>query len=181
MVSDEDRDLLAREMSGVRPIKQNKADIKSGKVEVPEFTLRLRRRQATVENSINVDGLSDSHLVAVAPEEYIEHLRPGLQHKKLQKLRMGQLEIQYNLDLHGFTFDDARDMLQRFISFCRKNHYTTVRIVHGKSRGSWEQQATMKTYVNAWLKQVPGVLGFASCLPVDGGTGAVYVLLSRPR
>ncbi|MTI13913.1 Smr/MutS family protein [Sansalvadorimonas verongulae] len=184
MVDESDKELLAREMAGVRPLKhkstKNKAalDKKKG---IPEFTMRLRRREATKDNSIVADGLSDTHLIAIAPEEYIEHIQPGLQHSKLNKLRQGKLEIQYNLDLHGYTFDDGRDMLQRFISFCRKNHYTTVRVVHGKSHGSWGRQDTMKSYVNAWLKQIPGVLGFASCLPVDGGTGAVYVLLSRPR
>ena len=181
MVDDSDKELLAREMAGVRPLKSKKAPNASKAKEIPEFTLRLRRKQATVDNSPTVDGLSDTHLVAIAPEEYIEHIQPGLQHSKLKKLRMGQLEVQYNLDLHGYTFEDGRDMLQRFITFCRQNHYTTVRVVHGKSRSSWEQQDTMKSYVNAWLKQIPGVLGFASCLPVDGGTGAVYVLLSRPR
>ncbi|WP_281645417.1 Smr/MutS family protein [Parendozoicomonas sp. Alg238-R29] len=182
MVDDEDKELLAKEMAGVRPLKHNKANTKaSHKNKVPEFTMRLRRRQATIENTIEADGLSDTHLVAIAPEEYIEHLQPGLQYSKLGKLRLGKLEVQYNLDLHGYTFDDGRDMLQRFISFCRKNHYTTVRVVHGKSHSSWRRQETMKSYVNAWLKQIPGVLGFASCLPMDGGTGAVYVLLSRPR
>ena len=181
MVDDGERKLLAREMQGVRPLNHNKAKLKSTSKEVPEFTLRLRRRQATVENSIEADGLSDTHLVHIAPEEYIEHIQPGLQHTKLRKLRLGQLKVQYNLDLHGYTFEDGRDMLQRFISFCRKNHYTSVRVVHGKSHSAWGRQESMKSFVNAWLKQIPGVMGFASCLPVDGGTGAVYILLSQPR
>ncbi len=189
-MDDDDMSLLAREMSDVKPLKQNrtKAPIQkpSGKSSIPEFTLKLRRRQATTENSITADGLSDTHIVPIAPEEYMEHMQTGLQHTKMRKLRLGQIKVEYNLDLHGFSFEDGREMLQRFISFCRKNHYTTVRVVHGKSHNAWEpngaiKNETMKSYVNAWLKQVPGVLGFASCLPVDGGTGAVYVLLSRPR
>ncbi len=181
MVNDEDRELLARAMSGVKPLKNKKADVSTSRTKIPEFTLRLRRMQATTEKTSVVDGLSDSHMIAIAPEEHIEHQRPGLQHGKLQKLRLGQLPVQYNLDLHGYTFEDARETVVHFINFCRDHHYTTVRIVHGKSHSSRQSERTMKSYVNVWLKQLPDVLGFASCLPVDGGTGAVYVLLRRLR
>ena len=180
MVNDEDRDLLAREMAGVKPLKQKKADLPTTRPTLPEFTLRRRRLEAATEVEEAADGLSDMHLVAIDPEEYIEFMRPGLQHSKLNKLRNGQLTVQYQLDLHGFTYEDARDMVVSFIRFCHKNHYSSVRIIHGKSRRNWREKS-MKGYVNAWLKQIPEVLGFASCLPADGGTGAVYVLLSRPR
>ncbi len=180
MVDDDERKLLAQEMAGVKPLKQNRADLPSARPKLPEFTLRRRRLEAATETEDFADGLSDMHLVAINPDEYIEFMRPGLQHSKLNKLRLGQLKIEYQLDLHGFTYEDAREMLVSFISFCHKNHYTTVRIIHGKSRNNW-QEKSMKGYVNAWLKQMPEVLGFASCLPADGGTGAVYALLSRPR
>jgi len=37
----------------------------------------------------------------------------------------------------------------------------------------------VKSHVNTWLRQHLQVLGFASCLPRHGGTGAIYVLLKR--
>ncbi|MCL6268666.1 Smr/MutS family endonuclease [Sansalvadorimonas sp. 2012CJ34-2] len=183
MVTDDDKHLFSQEMSGVKPLKQNKsAAPTTGQKKIPEFTLRLRRRQAVEEQADIEDGLSDTHIVAIGPEEYIEHTGKGLQHKRMNKLRHGQIEVRYNLDLHGLTFEEARDMLLRFIAFSRNNHYSCVRVIHGKSHKAWHgQQDTMKSYVNAWLKQISGVLGFASCLPVDGGTGAVYILLSNSR
>ncbi len=182
MVSEDDKDLFSKEVAGVRPLKQNRAATAKTEQKVPEFTLQLRRKQAVTEQPIEADGLSDTHIIHIAPDEYIEYVGPGLQHNRMRRLRHGQLEIQYNLDLHGFVFEEARDMLLRFISFCRNNHYSCVRVIHGKSHTAYHgQQETMKSYVNAWLKQIPGVLGFASCLPVDGGEGAVYILLSKPR
>jgi len=37
----------------------------------------------------------------------------------------------------------------------------------------------IKSHVNTWLRQHPQVLGFTSCLPRHGGTGALYVVLKR--
>jgi DNA-nicking Smr family endonuclease len=38
----------------------------------------------------------------------------------------------------------------------------------------------LKPSVNGWLRQWDVVLAFVSARQVDGGTGAVYVLLQRP-
>ena len=37
----------------------------------------------------------------------------------------------------------------------------------------------LKNALNSWLRQIPAVLAFCSAKPQHGGTGAVYVLLSR--
>jgi len=56
-----------------------------------------------------------------------------------------------------------------------------VRVVHGKASGASDKPALLKSRVNSWLRQHPEVLGFASCQPRHGGTGAVYVLLKKPQ
>jgi DNA-nicking Smr family endonuclease len=38
----------------------------------------------------------------------------------------------------------------------------------------------LKHVVNDWLSRIENVAAFASARPVDGGTGAVYVLLTLP-
>ena len=52
-----------------------------------------------------------------------------------------------------------------------------MRIVHGKGLRSRQGQPVLKVKVNHWLRQREEVLAFCSARPVDGGTGAVYVLL----
>ena len=47
------------------------------------------------------------------------------------------------------------------------------------TKGMTEQQPILKQKVNQWLRQRAEVLAFCSAPRFDGGTGAVYVLLSR--
>lgn len=54
-----------------------------------------------------------------------------------------------------------------------------MRIVHGKGNGSRHRGPVLKQKLNYWLRQRDEVLAFCSARPVDGGTGAVYVLLRR--
>ena len=148
--------------------------------------MKRRRRAAITEQVFDADGLSDSHVAAVAPEEYIEFKRPGLQHIQLQRLRQGRRPVEYILDLHGYSFDDARETLLHFISFCQNQHLSCVSVIHGKSHKAYSDSVTghpgtMKSYVNIWLQQIPAVQAFSSCLPMDGGRGAVYVLLRKLR
>ncbi len=51
--------------------------------------------------------------------------------------------------------------------------------MHGKGHGSLHKLPVLKTKVQGWLRQRDEVLAFCSARPVDGGTGAVYVLLKK--
>ena len=53
-----------------------------------------------------------------------------------------------------------------------------VRVIHGKGRGSGPRGPVLKHVVNHWLRRMDDVAAFATARPVDGGTGAVYVLLA---
>ena len=52
-----------------------------------------------------------------------------------------------------------------------------MRIVHGKGYRSGARGPVLKIAVNAWLKRHADVMAFTSARAIDGGTGAVYVLL----
>jgi DNA-nicking Smr family endonuclease len=57
---------------------------------------------------------------------------------------------------------------------------TCIRIIHGKGKRSRNNKGpVIKTKVNHWLRQRDDVLAFCSARPIDGGTGAIYVLLRR--
>jgi DNA-nicking Smr family endonuclease len=53
-----------------------------------------------------------------------------------------------------------------------------VRIIHGKGLRSGRRGPVLKGMVGAMLHRVGPVLAYVSARQVDGGTGAVYVLLS---
>jgi DNA-nicking Smr family endonuclease len=53
-----------------------------------------------------------------------------------------------------------------------------VRVIHGKGRRSGSRGPVIKRVVDLWLRRIEPVLAFVSARPMDGGTGAVYVLLA---
>jgi DNA-nicking Smr family endonuclease len=53
-----------------------------------------------------------------------------------------------------------------------------VRVVHGKGLRSGPGGPVLKPIVHRWLRKVENVAAFAAARPADGGSGAVYVLLT---
>ena len=109
----------------------------------------------------------------------IAYCSDGLQHAVLRKLRRGQFKVGAVLDLHGMTVPMARQALTEFLHRARLNHITCVRIIHGKGNRSRHRGPVLKQKTSQWLQRRDEVLAFCSARPMDGGTGAIYVLLKR--
>jgi len=121
----------------------------------------------------------------VSPNEYedmqpgdsLSYMQPGIQKQVFRKLKRGQYSIEAELDLHGLTREEAQQHLNQFIVEIRDRGIRCVRIIHGKGYGSSNQGPVIKPLVNQWLRKRDEILAFCSARPVDGGTGAVYVLI----
>lgn len=111
--------------------------------------------------------------------EALAYARPGLQQKTLRRLRRGEFSVMAELDLHGQTVEPARRLLADFLNECQRRQLGCVRVIHGKGRRSSNAGPVLKGQVDRWLRQRDEVLAFCSARPVDGGTGALYVLLRR--
>ena len=96
-----------------------------------------------------------------------------------RKLRAGQYRTAAELDLHGLNALQAKQMMLAFLHTIQPGMGDCVRIVHGKGNRSDHRGPVLKTKINHWLRQHDRVLAFHSARIVDGGTGAVYVLLRR--
>jgi DNA-nicking Smr family endonuclease len=105
--------------------------------------------------------------------------RPNVGRKVMRQLRRGNYSLQEEIDLHGLTADEAQVELHGFIKRCSIDGIRCVRVVHGKGLGSGPKGPVLKAGVNRWLTQWEEVAAFCSAQPRDGGTGAVYVLLSK--
>jgi DNA-nicking Smr family endonuclease len=132
------------------------------------------------EQQVLVDMLSD-HIPWDEAEtgEELNFLRPGLSPQMLRRLRRGHWVIEDELDLHGLTRDEARERLAIFLNECKKRGVRCVRIIHGKGLGSRNKEPVLKQKVRHWLMQRDEVLAFAQARPMDGGAGAVIVMLKR--
>jgi DNA-nicking Smr family endonuclease len=117
--------------------------------------------------------------VSVETPEFLEFRRPGIQHRVFQDLKRGLIEPDDQLDMHGMRIEDARRAFSRFLAHNLTTGRRCVRIVHGRGRRSSGDTPVLKHKTNQWLQQRTEVLAFCSAPRWDGGTGAVYVLLSR--
>ncbi len=131
------------------------------------------------EQSVLVDSLSD-HIAwddGVESGEELIFLRPGLRRDTLRKMRRGHWVIQDELDLHGMISTEARLAVTIFLATCRKRDLRCVRIIHGKGLGSKNREGVLRSKIKNWLMQKDEVLAFCQARAVDGGSGAVIVLL----
>jgi len=151
-----------------------------GKVErsVPRV-LPIPRQRIRDEQQALADSLSD-HIAwedAMETGEELVFLRTGLRRDTLKKLRRGHWVLQAELDLHGLVSMEARQAVNVFIADCGKRGLRCVRIIHGKGLRSKNREPVLRTKVKNWLMQKDEVLAFCQARAVDGGSGAVVVLL----
>ena len=124
----------------------------------------------------------DSSLANYSPVSEMEpggehsFLRSGVSRKTLKQLRRGYWNIDDQLDLHGFTRDEALRELDKFLNTCSMRGFRCVRIIHGKGLNSKNQVPVLKTLVWNQLKLYGYVLAFCQAGPADGGSGAAVVL-----
>jgi DNA-nicking Smr family endonuclease len=139
---------------------------------------RARVRKGTPRETENLGEamplLADS---AETSESALSFQRAGVRIQTMRRLRRGLYPIDDELDLHGHTQTAARDLLADFILRSRDGGCRCVRIIHGKGYRSGARGPVLKAAVNLWLRRHMDVMAFVSARPIDGGAGAVYVLL----
>lgn len=131
------------------------------------------------ERQALADSLSDGYIPAEELEsgEELLYLRDGHSPDILRKLRRGHWVTQGELDLHGMIADEARLYVASFLNDCKKRGVRCVRIVHGKGLGSKNREPVLKHKLRNWLMQRDEVIAYCQAREVDGGSGAVVVLL----
>ena len=96
----------------------------------------------------------------------------------LMRLRNGHYPVVADVDLHGYTQEEAQQVLNEFIEFTKKRG-VCGEIVHGSGLGSSGYKPVLKNMTRRWLMQHPDVLAYVE--PRQGNDGAVRILLKRQR
>jgi len=148
---------------------------------VPPEPLPVQRQldEARVLHESLSDEFDVSTLLDV--DDQLSFRRTGMGPDVTRRLRAGQWSIQRQLDLHGLRVDEAREALGEFIRHAHKLGVRCVRVVHGKGMGSPGKSPVLKGRVQSWLVQKREVLAFVQARPIDGGAGALLVLLQPAR
>ncbi len=131
------------------------------------------------EERVLLESISDDFDVSTLldTDDQLSFRRPGIGVEVTRRLRSGHWSIQRQLDLHGLRVDEAREALGDFIRHAHKTGLRCVRVVHGKGLGSPGKSPVLKGRVQRWLVQKNEVLAFVQARPMDGGAGALVVLL----
>jgi len=108
----------------------------------------------------------------------ISFRRMGVQDGVMRKLKRGEYRVEEVCDLHGLRVDEAKSALREFLADALAHNLRCVRIIHGKGMNSGPRGPVIKTAVNMILRKTAPVLAFTSARRVDGGTGAINVLLA---
>ncbi len=147
----------------------------------PALPLPLQRERD--EQAVMQEALSDEFdaETLLHTDEHLSFRRPGMGVDVVRRLRAGTWSIQRQIDLHGLRREDARDALGQFIREAHKEGLRCVRVVHGKGLGSPGRMPVLKGRVHSWLIQKNEVMAFVQARPVDGGAGALVVLLRPGR
>lgn len=174
-VSDDDLNLFLDAVGEVKPVTHDRHQSTAPKP-------KPKPRQQTLDDKEVVkELLSDFfHPDDLETGEHLSFMRPGVQKRVMKKLRTGQYAIQDEIDLHGLTVNDCREVIPAFLLHAQNQNHRCVRIIHGRGRKkSVDDAPVLKRMLNHWLSHHKAILAFCSARPEDGGTGAVYVLLKR--
>ncbi len=175
-VAHDDLQALREALADVRPLSVDTVPLR--RPAPPPIPHQSRRDEAAVLREM---VLLDPGAGELEMGDELIFRRDGVQPTVMRKLRRGQFAIQAHLDLHGLTSAEAKARLAVFLQQCSGNGLRCVRIVHGKGNSSPGKVPVLKPRVAHWLAQRNEVIAYASARQVDGGTGAIYVLLRATR
>lgn len=171
-IDSEDESLFRRAMSDIQPL-----DHEVRAADPIRVTPRARNAGQDERETLRESMAADFDEHEIDNADNLRFHRASVGKRTMRKLARGKFAIQDQLDLHGMTLAETQVILQNFITDACLRGYTCVRIVHGKGLGSGERGPVIKRKVASLLRRWQPVLAFVSTRQVDGGTGALYVLL----
>jgi DNA-nicking Smr family endonuclease len=174
-VTDNDKEAFRKAMSDAKPLEADERVPATKSKPRPKARFRRADEEAVLLESLEGDIDDVEHGSGGALRFHRQHVG----RRTMRKLTRGGFSVQDEIDLHGMTLAEAKPRLRDFIQYSADQDRLCVRVVHGKGLGSGERGPVLKSAVNAWLRRWDNVLAFVSTRQVDGGTGAIYVLLQR--
>jgi DNA-nicking Smr family endonuclease len=181
---------MSKKKSGSRDITPDEKDLWE---EVTRADKPLKKRSRVVTKpkvaSKKIEVTSHSHMpisYKILPElsrgEYA-----NIDRNTQERFRKGDMDMDGRLDLHGFTCDEAREMVAGFIAshYSRGSRFLLIITGKGTFRKEGEERAgVLKGALPSWLSEPdirPYILAFDTAKAKHGGSGAFYVLLRRKR
>lgn len=179
----DDEAIFARAMAGVRPLDpatrarrpRSPGARQPLLASQPDEDLEVLARLADLISGVGEFDLRYS-------DEFVQGSAPGVGPGLLERLAAGEFPVQDYLDLHGLGEEQALGATERFLVQSVAKGLRSVLLVHGRGLRSPGGVPVLKTALVRALSSKrlqKRVLAFCTARPVDGGTGAMYVLLRK--
>lgn len=161
--------------TGVRPVpREPKIRVRAprGPVDIAAARARAADSQPTPIRH----GLSTDEPPPMDAMKRLEYVAYQTDRRVLGLLDEVPFPAQVDIDLHGFTVEEAAQSMAILFQQIRERRLTHIRINHGIGRHSESGRPLLKAYVNRWLKGNPDIIAFSSARRSDGGAGVVNVI-----
>lgn len=179
---EDSRDIFLRAVSDVRPFHPSaKKPAPAGSSPLQKTARKAVETFQVAEETIFQQEIGrlklDSRFSDSVPDD--GELQP-LAGNRLRQVKRGVVSVDYQLDLHGLTREEALEALPRFLRSARQKGQQAALIITGKGNHSAEEPVLQQA-VASWLRDVgrEHVLEFAPAPREMGGSGA-YVVFLRP-
>jgi len=177
----DDNDAFLLAMADVRRLGAKKPV--AGKVKQAEPERQIVRRIEENEQQLFLQAISGMKLDVKFEDELPEETadvkpRPV---SRLKQLRRGTIRIDYELDLHGLTKDEALAALETFVKGAYRRGQQAALVITGRGNHSADEPV-LKKAVEQWLKgDGSAMVAESLAAPREmGGEGAVVIFLRKP-
>lgn len=106
----------------------------------------------------------------------------GIDKNSDKRLNQGKYKIDYKLDLHGATLQEAYNKIKNLFEKAELNNYRCLLIITGK--GIHSTNKTIKSSIEDWFKEPyfsNRIIKYTDANVIHGGSGAIYVLLRNNK
>ncbi len=172
---DDDAKLFREAVRDARPLRHGPRVPAARRRSAPQARFSRADREAVLRESIAPPAAD------ILPGDSLEYRREGVPATLLRRLRLGELRIEAEIDLHGLTERQGIEALRAFLAEAALRDQHCLRVVHGKGLRSGERGPVLKQAVFGLLRRLDAVLAFTSAGLRGGGTGATLVLLEARR
>src|SRR4029453_2191800 len=130
------------EMAGVTPLPKDPR----GRVEKPHLTPKPLYPTDDYEALADLRDLVEGRgeFTIQYTDEYMEGLAPGVDRRLAQRLHRGDYAVQAHIDLHGHTVEEAKVVVERFVTDAYAAGQRCILLIHGRGLNSKDKRPGRK-------------------------------------
>lgn len=193
--SSEDDEVWRHTAATLEPLTRAKPRVRLGTTPdiggLTRATVEAARRARTEPENAPADIIRPAHQKHALQAESRPPKTAAFDPRSARKIRIGRIEIEARVDLHGMRQDEAHAALRTFLFRCHSRGMRYVLVITGKGKppalsetffAREVERGVLRRNVPRWLEEPDLrsiVVGFTRAAIQHGGEGAIYVHLRK--